>query len=210
MKKVTITSMFLILTIFIFGQDWSYDIYRVGEKYLGYIIKNDGTKIEGYLQAHSRASSSPFTADNQTKVTFFSNPKDKKSKIEYKPEDLKEYVIADKHYVTMNYSGGLFSKPLRFLLVQKEGKIKTCIWYEFSTDPATAKSTIIEKTVFQKGDEKPIEMSSFLMGFAKKMTELVQENTELVKKINEKQKGYGALNIENIIAEYNEWFKKNN
>jgi hypothetical protein len=210
MKKTTITGFFILLTLCLFGQEWSDDIYREGTKYPGYIIKNDGTKIEGYLEAHHRASSNPFSADNQTKVTFFSDPKNKKTKIEYKPEDLKEYMIADKHYVSMNYSGGLLSKPVRFLYVKKEGRIKTCIWYEVNQIQTPGQPYYTEKEIFQKGDEKPIELSSFLMGYVKKMSELVKENPEMVKKINDKEKGYGMLNIEKIIAEYNEWFEKNN
>jgi hypothetical protein len=209
MKKTSITGLFILFTLCLFGQDWSSDIYRIGEKYPGYIIKNDGTKIEGYLEAHPRASASPFSPDNQTKVTFYSDPKNKKTKIEYKPEDLKEYMIADKHYVTMNYSGGLLAKPVRFLYVKKEGRIKTCIWYELNAAEATKDSPYVGKEIFQKGDEKPVELTSFVLGYVKKMSELVKENGELVKKINNKEKGYGMLNIENIIAEYNDWYSKN-
>jgi hypothetical protein len=42
------------------------------------------------------------------------------------------------------------------------------------------------------------------------MSELVKENPELVKKITNKEKGYGILNFENVINEYNEWYLKNN
>ncbi len=210
MKKTTITGLFILLSVCLFGQDWSTDIYRVGEKYPGYIIKNDGSKIEGYIQAHPRAASTPFGDDNQKIVTFYSDPKNKKTKIEYKPEDLKEYMIADKHYVAMNYSGGLLAKPVRFLIVKKEGRIKTCMWYEWTSFGSDGQSVYTEKEIFQKGDEKPLELTSFLMGYVKKMSELVKENAEMVKKISDKEKGYGVLNIEKIIAEYNEWYAKNN
>ena len=210
MKKTTITGLFILMTACLFGQDWATDIYRVGEKYPGYIIKNDGSKIEGYIQALPRAASTAFGDDNQTIVTFFSDPKNKKTKIEYKPEDLKEYMIADKHYVAMNYSGGLFAKPVRFLIVKKEGRIKTCMWYTWASYGSDGQSVYTEKEIFQKGDEKPLELSSFLLGYVKKMSELMKENAEIVKKINDKEKGYGVLNIEKIIAEYNEWYTKNN
>ena len=210
MKKTTITGLFILMTACLFGQDWATDIYRVGEKYPGYIIKNDGSKIEGYIQAHPRAAATAFGDDNQTIVTFFSDPKNKKTKIEYKPEDLKEYMIADKHYVSMNYSGGLFAKPVRFLIVKKEGRIKTCMWYTWASYGSDGQSVYTEKEIFQKGDEKPLELSSFLLGYVKKMSELMKENAEIVKKINDKEKGYGVLNIEKIITEYNEWYTKNN
>ena len=80
MKKTTITGLFILFTLCLFGQDWATDIYRVGEKYPGYIIKNDGTKIEGYIEAHARAAATPFSDDNQKIVTFFSDPKNKKTK----------------------------------------------------------------------------------------------------------------------------------
>jgi hypothetical protein len=210
MKKTTITGLFILFTLCLFGQDWATDIYRVGEKYPGYIIKNDGTKIEGYIEAHARAAATPFSDDNQKIVTFFSDPKNKKTKIEYKPEDVKEYMIADKHYVAMNYSGGLLAKPVRFLLVKKEGRIKTCVWYELNPTQTNGQSPYIEKEILQKGDEKPFEANGLLLGYVKKMSELVKENPELVKKITNKEKGYGILNYENVVNEYNEWYIKNN
>ena len=50
--------------------------------------------------------------------------------------------------------------------------------------------------VFMKpGDEKPRSLDYFGMSFANKMSEYVGDNKELAKKVADKEKGYGMLNI---------------
>ena len=93
---------------------------------------------------------------------------------------------------------------------KKEGRIKTCVWYELNPTQTNGQSPYIEKEILQKGDEKPFEANGLLLGYVKKMSELVKENPELVKKITNKEKGYGILNYENVVNEYNEWYIKNN
>jgi len=38
---------------------------------------------------------------------------------------------------------------------------------------------------------------------------LVAEDVELAQKVLKKEKGYGRLNIDKIIAEYNTWYRNN-
>jgi hypothetical protein len=62
------------------------------------------------------------------------------------------------------------------------------------------------KIIFHKEGETPFETSSMLLGFAKKGSELVKEYPELAKKIANKEKGYGVTKLEEIVAEYNDWY----
>ena len=209
MKKTIFTFvMFIFAGYTLLAQDWSYSIYEVGKKYPGYIIKSNGDKIEGYLKAQNRGSIDGIGNSNQTRVVFYSDPKNKKTKVVYKPVDLKGYMIADKYYKTMNYSGGLLSKPLRFLLQINEGHIARYVWYSDNEDRKQGEPRFDEKFVIQKGDEKPIEEGNLLLGFAKKVSELVSDYTDLANKVRDKEKGYGMASLDKIIAEYNTWYNE--
>ena len=194
--------IFLFMGMSVYAQDWAG--YSVGELYPGYIIKKDGTKIEGYLEGQELATSSdsPFGNSNQSRVVFFTDHKNKKTKVIYKPEELIEYQIADKIYHTVNYSGGLSSKALRFLLLVKDGAIAQYLWYDkVQTYPRTEYEN---KIVYQKKGGKTFD-GTVLIGFAKKMSEIVSDYPELSKKIADKEKGYGVTDIDKIIEEYNKW-----
>lgn len=213
MKKIIFSATIcLLMAINVFSQDWSYDVYSVGRKYPGYIIKTDGTKTEGYIKAQARAGLEGVGSSNQNSVEFYTDPENKKTKVVYKPEDLKEYKIAEKVYRSMNYSGGLTSKPVRFLLLVQDGAIARYSWYDHegyepgNTIPPTPH--YVEKVIYQKGSEKPFEESSFLLGFSKKMSALVSDYPELATKVTNEEKGYKLLSIREIIAEYNAWYSK--
>jgi len=201
---------FTLLTICLFSllssnaQNW--DNYRVGRKYEGYVITNDGAKIEGYVLAQIRASAlhSGLWNDNQTRVEFYIDPNDKNTRTVYSPEDIKEYMINGMIYRTVNYSGGLLSKPLRFLLLQQDGHIARYIWYE--NEGTDTYPNFKEKTVFQKGNERSFELTDYAINFSKKMSALVSDYPELARKVAQKEKGYRMLNIYEIIDKYNEWY----
>jgi len=210
MKKQILFLVFCLFgAIIASAQDWSYNIYQYGKKYPGYIIKNNGEKVEGYIEAQMRASIGSYLNSNQTRVIFYSDPDNKKTKVIYTPEDLKGYMIADKYYKSMHYSGGLLTKPVRFLLQVSDGHIAKYVWYEESENRAPNEMKFEEKTVYQKGDEMPVEMSSLVIKFSEKVSKLVSEDAELAQKVSNKEKGYGTLNIDKIFSEYNEWYKNN-
>lgn len=211
MKKIILTLILLALTSFIYAQDWSSDIYSVGQKYPGYIIKTTGEKIEGYIEAQPRGEKQDLGNSNQTRVIFYTDKDDKKSKVIYKPEDVKEYMVADKVYRSIYYSGGLTSKVLRFVLRVKEGCIASYVWYNCKQYYInTGDCDWEEVQLYQKGEDKPVEQSSFALNFAKKMSEYVSDHAELSAKILNKEKGYGMLKLLEIIDEYNTWCAENN
>ncbi|MBZ0207643.1 MAG: hypothetical protein K8H89_15085 [Flavobacteriales bacterium] len=191
------------------AQDWSSDVYRSGELYPGYVIDASGTKIEGYIKYQNR-----YTMQNE--VQFYTDKDDKKSKEKYKTSDLTEYKVADKLYHCIHYSGGLMSKPVRANLVVTEGCITEYVWYNRADNYAIMQKGASETEeefmarmypsvmVFKKkGDDEVRSLDQFAMKFASKMSEYVSDNAELSKKVADKEKGYGMLNIQPIIAEYN-------
>jgi hypothetical protein len=204
MKKLVLFLVLSLLSVSIQAQDFTPPYYIVGKLYPGYVVLTDGTKIEGYLEALPQASDDLLASTNQNKVIFYTDPKSRKTKKVYKPTDLKSYRIDDKEYITLNYGG--LGKALNFVLLTKKGRIDTFTWYEYNTD----KGQFEGKIVLRKADEKPLDMSYFLLGFAKKMSEYIADYELLASKVSAKAKGFGLLNVLDIIAEYNEWYAKNN
>ena len=199
------------LTLFAQDSDWSKDVYNVGELYPGHIIKLNGEKVEGHIQAQQRCGLTGVTHSNQTRVIFYTDPNNKKSKTVYKPEELKGYLIADKEYKAMNYSGGLMKKPVRFVLKKVDGAIAQYEWWSYDEmKPGDEGYRVGAKKynstlLFQKGDEMPKPYNSYAMGFSKKFPELISDHKELAAKVAKKEKGYKMLNMFDVIEEYNAW-----
>jgi len=191
------------------AQDWSSDVYKYGEEYPGYVITENGTKIEGYITYQNR-----YTMQNE--VMFYKEKDNKKSKEKYKTADLKEYKVADKVYHCIHYSGGLLPKPVRANLVVSEGCITQYVWYDRAENYMLMQQGSTEseeefmnrmypsKMVFQrKGSDEPKSSDYFALKFPSKMGEWVSDNAALAAKVEGKEKGYGLLSILQIIDEYN-------
>ena len=55
--------------------------------------------------------------------------KEEREKQKYSPSEIKAYAVGDKVYNSIPFSGGLFAKPLSFLLVIKPGRIYEYAYY---------------------------------------------------------------------------------
>lgn len=208
--------IFIICFLFFFqlsnAQDWSGDTYKYYQLYPGYIINNSGDTIKGYVEHGDRTR-------NQTKCIFYTDISNSKTKKIYKPDDLKGYCVADKIYRSIHYSGGLFGKPLNFVLVAKQGRIARLYYYtkdegyviqvrkQGETDAQYDARISKEEIVWQKENEDPVANTSLFLGFAKKVGKLIADYPELAKKVENKEKGYTVLKILDIIDEYNNWWK---
>lgn len=201
-NRLLFLSLFAVIACLpLAAQDWSG--YRTGEQYPGYIILNDGTKLEGYIEAQPRCMAAEAFADNsnQNRVIFYSEYRNKKTRSIYKPDQVKEYKIAEKVYRSIYYSGGLISKALRFVLLTADGPLARFTWY---TDNGTVNRPDIQEIhLLQKGDDKPVDLSLFALNFSKKMSELVYDCGELSDKVAAKAKGYSFLQLDAIVDEYN-------
>lgn len=209
------SKIFILFFAFLFigqasAQDWTQEVYKYREIYPGYVILADGKKIEGFILYEN-------CVQLQDGVTFYLDKNDRKSKTNYKAADLKEYMVAEKTYHVIHYSGGLMSKPVKGNLLVKEGCITEYVWYTVAENA----STLTRKTgeseaefhnrlytstqLFKKTNEEDVRsLQYFALKFAEKMSEFVGDNKELAQKVADKEKGYGMIRIMEIIAEYNE------
>lgn len=199
--------------------DWSPEMYQVGKKYSGYIITLEGDTIYGYLKALPKTVVDGMGHSNQNRAYFYLNESDRKPQDKYKPDEIKGYMIADKLYESINYSGGLFKKP-NFNLVIKDGAIRQYEWYSTRDGFAMMKQQSGEswaefderryetRLIIAKEPTEPIEYGMLGMRFAKKMPEMISDNTELATKVANKEDGYKWTNFFEVIDEYNAWAAK--
>lgn len=193
------------LTIFsaygLSAQDWSGTVYVIGRKYPGYYVTHTGDTVNGYFMHGTKQQ-------NQLRCDFYKAETDASPDAKFFPEDIQSYKVGDKLYRSIHYSGGLLKKPLRFVVVVKDGGISQFTFY--SEDPTTPNE---ETTVYYKAKDTdnpdPMTLQDFGLGFAKKMSAFVADDEELSQKVSDKEKGYGMLQIDKIIDEYNEWYKTN-
>jgi hypothetical protein len=207
--KSILFSAFMLSSFIMMAQDWSSDVYKMGELYPGYIVDASGKKTEGFIKYDNRY-------DMQNDVLFYTDKADKKSKVKYATADLKEYMVADKLYHCIHYSGGLLAKPIRANLVVKEGCITEYVWYDRneaymtmtrgsgeSEEDYYARMYPPTQVFLKDGDEDAKTIASLALKFAEKMSEWISDNAALSEKVATKEKGYGALNMLYVIEEYN-------
>ena len=196
MKKFGLVALLCVSFTFIKAQDWSGEVYKIGKIYPGFYVTNANDTVNGYFLHDDKRG-------NQKKCRFYTNEMDKKPTSEFKPEDIKSYKVGDKLYRTLNYSGGLMNKPFRFLLVAKDGAITEFVFY---TEDAAMEAQPVFHKPYDLLHFQPVTMSYFALAYAKKLSEYISDYPALSKKVADKEKGYGVLNILAVIAEYNEWF----
>lgn len=196
--------------------DWSPQVYEEGSRYSGYIIELNGDTVYGYIKALSRASVQGMGHNNQNRVYFYMKKDDRKPVDKYKADELKGYLIADKLYESIKYSGGLFNKP-NFNLVLKDGAIRLYEWYSTKDGFSMMKKQSGESwadfdarryqvdLIVAKTADDPMNYSMLGIKFAKKMPELISDHKELASKVANKEKGYKWTNFFEVIEAYNEW-----
>jgi len=95
-----------------------------------------------------------------------------------------------------------------FVLVVEKGPIT--LFDYFFVDGTATPEVREQKSYMQLPSGEVIDVSSMLMGFAKKMPGYVKDFPELADKITKKEKGYGFTNINAVIREYNAWYMSKN
>jgi hypothetical protein len=205
MKKITAIAALFLFCLNVNAQDWSGKIYQNGTIYPGYYVSLTGDTVRGYFMHNNQVKS-------QSTCEYYKNETDRKPTETFGPEDINGYLVADKLYRSIHFSGGLLAKPMRFNLVTVDGGggITTFIFYnemwEREAD-GSVKSTVVYYKPNDKENAKPMMMQDFGVGFAKKMAAYVADDAELSTKVAGKEKGYGMLQIDKIIEEYNAWYK---
>ena len=212
-KSFLLVCMAMGISMHVFAQDWNGITYKYYDIYPGYIISLSGDTTRGYVEHGNRTS-------NQKTCIFYPDAS-KKDKQKYKASEINGYGVADKHYRSIPFTGGLMGKPMGFVLLAKPGRVSQFIYYSKKDmiGIMTKTETIGEyeerihtdEIVWQKLDEKPFQQGELILGFAKKISKLLSDYPELAAKVENKEKGYGLLNIYDIMDEYNAWWaaKKN-
>jgi hypothetical protein len=116
MKSFFSLILLITLNVQVSAQDWSTDKYQYDELYPGYVIKADGEKIAGFIKYRNRMSM-------QDEIVFFMDKNNSKTKETYRPEELLEYEVAEKHYDCIKYSGSALNNDTKAVLLVKKGCI---------------------------------------------------------------------------------------
>lgn len=199
MKKIVAVFVLSFLSLAVSAQVLS---FHVGTKYPGYYVANNGDTVKGFLRYGNNYEA-------QKKCQFFPNENDNNDMISFKPEEISGYFVGDRLYRSIHYSGGLMEKPLRFVLVEKDGGIAQFTFYHEDGAKNPDGSPMTDDVFFKANDPanaKPVTLQYFGVGFAKKMAAYVADNDELSKKVAGKEKGYGMLKLLDIVDEYNKWY----
>ncbi len=198
----------LLISSGCFAQDWT-GTYKYYDIYPGYIITLTGDTTKGYVEHGNRSS-------NQKNCIFYTDAS-KKDKQKYKASEINGYGVADKHYRSIHFTGGLNSKPIGFVLVLKPGRVTQFFYYskkdnvmeimgKNETQAEYDARIHTDEVVWQKLDETPFQQTELILGYAKKISKLLADYPELSAKVENKEKGYGLLNIYKVMDEYNEWW----
>lgn len=197
MKRILLCTLVLLTMKAAQAQpDWSGKVYMVGNIYPGFYVTNSNDTVYGYFEHGTQVS-------GQKKCKYYVNEMDRKPTKEFGPEDIKGYKVGDKLYRSINFSGGLNNKALRFNLVSKDGAITE---FTFYSEDGNATAEPVYHKPHDPENNKPVQISYFGLGFAKKVSAYVADYPELAAKVSNKEKGYGMLNLLAIFDEYNAWY----
>ena len=209
--KGLVIALFAMVSMTSTAQDWSTETYQYGKLYKGYIIDNEGTRIDGYIKYRNRWVM-------QNEVVFYKVDNLESPKKKYYAKDLSEYKVGDKLYHVIPYSGAGGIQLHGNLVVNAEGCIKEYVWYdrassynklrkrpgESDEDFGARKypSTVV---YYKNSDEMAVNKAFFKSDFKKKMSEYVASNKELAKKVKKAMAGYTKiLDLKKIFKEYND------
>lgn len=209
MSTKFLLSFIAITTLFISNaQDWSTDKYQYDQLYPGYIIKADGEKIAGFIKYRNRMAM-------QDDIVFFMDKDNPRTKVTYKPEELKEYEVAEKHYDCIKYSGSALNNDTKAVLLIKKGCITEYAWYQRSdqynklvknegeSDEAFAQRKYPITYVYSQEGQIPVDLDYFKDDYNKKMAQYLSGNKELSTRVKKEKEEFSAFKAKAIIAEYN-------
>ena len=208
MKSFFSLILLITLNVQVSAQDWSTDKYQYDELYPGYVIKADGEKIAGFIKYRNRMSM-------QDEIVFFMDKNNSKTKETYRPEELLEYEVAEKHYDCIKYSGSALNNDTKAVLLVKKGCISEYAWYQRSdqynklvkgdgeSDEDFAERKYPITTVYHQEGQIPIDLEYFKDDYAKKMSQYLSNNKELSSRVKKEKAEFSAFKAKALIAEYN-------
>ncbi len=186
-----IAAMFMLFSTQLVAQD-----YIPGQIYEGYIVKEDGSRVQGFIRYGT-------LEQNRGLCEFYTDKTNRKTRTKYKVKDIAGYKVGSEEYISVDFRSVI--KQRLFAKVEAKGHIMILSVAEPSKDNPNAFEYVMG---LKKGDEEAIGTARFIR-FAKQMSEYVEDYSELSQKIANKEKGYRLLDMYSIIEEYNNWYAAN-
>lgn len=192
--KYLITALFAICLIFSTNDVAAQD-YRANSFYEGYVVKKDGSRLEGFILYGTMEQ-------NKGLAVFYTDKNNRKTKQKFKTKDIAGYKVGSEEYISVTYRSVL--KQRVFAKVESKGQIMVLSVAEPGENGAWSYNMALKK-----GDEDAIGTARFI-NFAKQMSQYISDYEALATKVKNKEKGYRLLAMLDIIAQYNEWYEENN
>lgn len=192
--KYLITALFAICLIFSTNDVAAQD-YRANSFYEGYVVKKDGSRLEGFILYGTMEQ-------NKGLAVFYTDKNNRKTKQKFKTKDIAGYKVGSEEYISVTYRSVL--KQRVFAKVESKGQIMVLSVAEPGENGAWSYNMALKK-----GDEDAIGTARFI-NFAKQMSQYISDYEALATKVKNKEKGYRLLSMLDIIAQYNEWYEENN
>jgi hypothetical protein len=207
MKKLLIVLLSFIM-IGAFAQNGKFNATQVGQKFKGFMVTEKHDTVRGTFEI--------YTQDFMQLSCSMMDPNGKELYGNSWNNILTYQIENDtKWYSTKFTTLKAPADPKRqggaaetFLLCEEAGPI-TLFEYNFVDYKASPVKNEV-KTFMQLPNGEVVDASSLLLGYAKKMSGYVKDDTELAAKITNKEKGYGMLNINSVVREYNTWYMSKN
>lgn len=192
--KHLITIFFAAFLIFSTSDIAAQD-YQPNSFYEGYIVKKDGSRLEGFIRYGTMEQ-------NKGLVIFYTDKTNRKTKKKYKTKDIAGYKVGSEEYISVTYRSVL--KQRVFAKVESKGHIMVLSVAEPGQDGVWSYNMALKK-----GDDDAIGTARFI-NFAKQMSKYISDYEELATKVKNKEKGYRLLAMLDIIDQYNKWYEENN
>lgn len=181
-----------------------------GTVYPGYFITLDGDTVHGYILNSNLWY-------NQTMVFYYKDSTDRENRIKFRAKEIKGYKVGNRIYDSFKHPGSYSTHSYNFFYRRITGPLCYYIWYydpdrgnlsePVLTLEGIAEALILEdgelwtQDIVRKGDGELIDVNP--IGFAKKMSQIIEDEPELAKKIKNKEEGYRSIDMLKIVEEYN-------
>ncbi len=196
---------------------------NINTRYKGYVVTNSNDTIRGYLLNSNKV-------ENQYEVLVYNNihTPNPIADFTFIPNDVKEYKVGARHYVTFPMAEDKDPNRKVFLLREVKGPISLFEYYSEEGDPnrtrvkrnlrlpENKRAYNIDESKLQRnnygyknGVLTDMSGSAWIMSYKKVLADYVSDYPELAKKIADKEKGYGFINKLKHVYEYNDWAKAN-
>ncbi len=144
------------------------------------------TNPNSTLLLYEKAYGQPGYSPNETRNNLTGTVNKSKIKAFYVGDQL--YVFTGEFWDILKAEGAI-RKLVRIRPVEKDGQ-----------------TNYVVANLIQKQNNTPENTASLMLGFKRKMSDLVSEYEALAEKVEDKKDGYKWRNMDAIIAEYNQWY----